>query len=70
MAQTAPTSARPVAAGDLLSFNSNPGKPEDLVECTITWQQESKDRSEVYKAFKAMNVTAGRPNSMRLSEAC
>ncbi|KAH7339964.1 hypothetical protein B0J17DRAFT_380208 [Rhizoctonia solani] len=64
MAQSAPKIARPVALGDILSFDTHPGQAQDLVECVVNWKQEGRDRSEKYMAFKAKNVTAGDTNPL------
>ncbi|CAE6461815.1 unnamed protein product [Rhizoctonia solani] len=59
MSQNALSSTRPVVIGDTLSFDTHPDKDEDLMECTVKWKQDGKERSAKYMVFKAKNVTAG-----------
>ncbi|KAG9119788.1 hypothetical protein FRC07_005024 [Ceratobasidium sp. 392] len=59
MDPSALTSARPVVIGDILSFDTHPDRDEDLMECTVKWQQDLNERSGKYMVFKAKNVTAG-----------
>ncbi|KAG8752564.1 hypothetical protein FRC12_011888 [Ceratobasidium sp. 428] len=54
-----PKSARPVVIGDTLSFNTQPDREEDFIECDTKWTQDWKPRLEKYVVFKATNVTAG-----------
>ncbi|CUA71994.1 hypothetical protein RSOLAG22IIIB_04853 [Rhizoctonia solani] len=51
-------STHPVVVGDKLSFHLHPARAQDLIECTINWQQDNKPRSAQYMAFKAINKTA------------
>ncbi|CAE6458129.1 unnamed protein product [Rhizoctonia solani] len=64
MDQSAPASARPVVIGDILSFDTQPDRDEDIMECTVNWKQDGNDRSDKYMVFKAKNVTAGDTNSL------
>ncbi|CAE6372063.1 unnamed protein product, partial [Rhizoctonia solani] len=50
-------STHPVVVGDTLSFDPHPAKPQDLLECTINWEQNGP-RSAQYMAFNAINMTA------------
>ncbi|QRV94531.1 hypothetical protein RhiJN_22549 [Ceratobasidium sp. AG-Ba] len=59
LAKQAPKSARPAVLGDVLSFDTHPVIPEDLLECYVDWEQDFNSRSDKYIAFKAQNVTAG-----------
>ncbi|CAE6532351.1 unnamed protein product [Rhizoctonia solani] len=50
-------STHPVVVGDKLSFDPRPARAQDLIECTIHWQQ-GQPRSDQYMTFKAINKTA------------
>jgi hypothetical protein len=62
-------SARPAVVSDILAFETQPDRDEDLILCNVWWQQDNTDRSEKYMVFKAKNVTAGtlRPHHSRRS---
>ncbi|CAE6532363.1 unnamed protein product [Rhizoctonia solani] len=63
MDQLPPMSPRPVILGDTLSFNASPDRPQDLMECTVNWEEVGLQfklipHSDRYMVFKAKNKTA------------